>query len=521
MKHTLTSVLALLGLLGLTISGNGCASSAPAPTLQPAVVAAVATKASVPTAIATFAETSTPSLTPSPTASPTPTLDLVLTQRPLAWFGPLPPMPTGTGRPFTGSDDFMSLFKPDSPWKAAASHIQVFKLYGEWVAYDATDAQLRQVIADLAQRRLALAVEAGPLDPPGDCGTGVESFAGIQEGMKIAKRITDAGGTIHLIALDEPFYFGHFYDGPNACHWTAEKIAGEVGRYIQAIKSVFPGLLVGDTEPLTATANDKAYEVWLDTFRQVNGQNLAFLHIDVDWSRPNWPQEVKAIEKYGKQVAVPIGIIYTGNAFDATDEAWVSAAGERVKKYELEAGGQPDHVLFQSWNDKPDLVLPETQQFTFTNFIDAYYSDKSNLGYRHEGAGANLALGKPVSVSNQISGQAGMFAVDGDLGTWWGSGGGPPQWIQIDLGATHSIQAVRLTTSQDPAGKTVHKLLGKGASSSGGFQLLYTFTGDTVDGQTLTFTPLQPLKGIQIIRVETTVSPSWVSWREIEIVAGE
>jgi hypothetical protein len=454
-------------------------------------------------------------------ASPTPTFRPVLTQRPLVWFGPLPPMPTGPGRSFTGSDDFMSLFKSDSPWQTAASHIQVFKLYGEWVAYNATDAQLRQVVADLNQRSLALAVEAGPLTAPGDCGMGVESFAGTQEGLKIARRILTAGGTIHLIALDEPYYFGHFYDGPNACHWAAEKIAGEVGKYIQAIRSVFPEVIVGDTEPLTGAANAKAYEAWLNTFLQVNGYNLAFLHMDVDWSNTDWPQEVKAIEEYGRLVAVPIGIIYTGNAFDATDEAWLSAAGERVKKYELEAGGQPDHVLFQSWNDKPDFVLPETKQFTFTNFIDSYFTDKSSLGYRREGPGANLALGKPVRVSNQISDQAGAFAVDGDLGTLWGSGGGPPQWIQIDLGANYSIQAVRLTTSQYPAGVTVHRVLGKGPGTNGEFRLLYTFTGDTTDGQTLTYTPPQPIQGIQFIRVETTVSPSWVAWREIEIVAGE
>ncbi len=430
-------------------------------------------------------------------------------------------MPTDAGRPFTGSDDFMALFQPAAPWQTAASHIQVFKLYGEWVAYNATEAQLRQVVADLARRRMALAVEAGPLNPPGDCGGGVESFAGTQEGLKIAQRITAAGGTIQLMALDEPYYYGHFYSGPNACYWAADKIAGEVGKYVQAIKSVFPGVSVGDTEALTGAANARAYAGWLDTFRQVNGFNLAFLHIDVDWSRPDWAQEVKAIATSGQQVAVPIGIIYTGDAFDTTDEAWLAAAGERVKQYELAAGGQPDHVLFQSWNDKPDFVLPETGPATFTHFIEAYFADKSSLGLGQAGASTNLALGKPVKVSNQIPGQPGAFAVDGDPGTWWGAGSGPPQWIQIDLGATHSLQTIRLTTSQYPAGKTVHQVLGKGAGANVQFQLLYTFTGNTVDGQTLTYTPPQPIQGIQFIRVNTTVSPSWVSWREIQLVAGE
>ena len=453
------------------------------------------------------------------TSTPTQTFAPQLTHHPLVWFGPLPPMPTGPGRMFTGSDDFMSLFKPDAPWQTAAHNINVFKLYGEWVAYDATADQLRQVVEDLNRRDLALAVEAGPLNASNDCGQGIESFAGIQEGLKIANRIKIAGGTIHLIALDEPYYFGHFYAGLNACHWTAEKIAAEVDHYIQAVKSVFPDVLVGDTEPLAGAANDKAYQSWLDTFRSVNQYDLAFLHMDVDWSRPAWAQEVLSVEKYGKQIGVPIGIIYTGNAFDTTDESWISAAGERVKKYELQAGGQPDQILFQSWNDKPDFVLPETQPFTFTNFIDAYFTDKSSLGFKRTGAGANLALGKTVLVSNQLPGNPGVSAVDGDLGTWWSAGSGPLQWIQIDLGAAYEIQAIRLTISQYPAGNTVHRLLGKGPGSNDAFQLLNTFTGSTLDGQTLTFAPAQPIQGIQFIRLETTISPSWVAWREIEVVA--
>jgi len=161
---------------------------------------------------------------PPPTASPTPNPPPQnLDQAPLYWFAPLPPMPTSAGRTFTGSEDFMALFKPDAPWNEAASHIQVFKLYGEWVAYHASDAELRLVVQDLQQRHLALAVEAGPLTANASCGQGVESFAGIEEGWRIAQRIKQAGGTLHLIALDEPYFFGHFYDGPQACRFEDER----------------------------------------------------------------------------------------------------------------------------------------------------------------------------------------------------------------------------------------------------------------------------------------------------------
>lgn len=72
----------------------------------------------------------------------------------------------------------MALSRPQAPWSEVAGSIQVFKLYGEWVAYHASEEELREVVVDLEQRGLALAVEAGPLNAPADCGQGIEGFAG-------------------------------------------------------------------------------------------------------------------------------------------------------------------------------------------------------------------------------------------------------------------------------------------------------------------------------------------------------
>jgi hypothetical protein len=427
-------------------------------------------------------------------------------------------MPTGPGRPFIGSEDFMGLFSPSAAWADAAGRIQVFKLYGEWVAYDATDSQLRQVVTDLQRRRLALAVEAGPLTATAACGQGVESFAGVDEGRLIARRIRAAGGTIHLLALDEPFFFGHFYDGPNACHWTGETIARGVDAYIQVMRGEFPGIIIGDTEPLAGPTLASDYTGWLTTFKSIAGYDLAFLHMDIDWSRPRWPSEVKSIEDFGHSHGVPIGLIYTGNPDDPSDEAWLAAAGERVRTYELETGGRPDHILFQSWNDHPDRVLPETSRDTFTQFIKAYFEDRSALGFPREGKGANLALGKSVRVSKQLAEFEGALAVDGNPGTWWGAGAFPPQWIEIDLGKPFNIQEIRLIPSQSPAGVTTHRVLGKGPGTSAAFILLHAFHGSTQDGQALAFSPLVAWQGIQILRVETSAGPSWVAWREIQVI---
>jgi hypothetical protein len=291
-----------------------------------------------------------------------------------------------------------------------------------------------------------------------------------------------------------------------------------VDHFIQAARSIFPDVLVGESEPLSGPAGAQEYQDWLDTFYRVNGYHLAFLHMDVDWSRPTWPDEYKLIQDHGQQLGVPVGMIYTGNGFDKTDEAYLEATGERVKKLEIQAGVQPDHVIFQSWDDKPDRVLPESEPFTYTGFIDQYFTDKASLGYPREGAGANLALGKTVRVSAQFQDFAGALAVDGDFGTLWNSGGGPPQWIEVDLGAAYNISEIRLTVSQYPNGPTTHVISGKGPSAGDQFKPLHTFDGNTNDGDVLDFKPDQPLTQIRYIRVQTTASPSWVAWREIEII---
>lgn len=497
----------LLLVMGLSLLACAAPTAVPAPS-EPVSPAPLT---QLPASPAVQAEPATPT-------SPAPTPDLE--SRPQLWFGPLPPMPTGEGRPFTGSDDFMQLFDHEAAWSQAAAGLHVFKLYGEWVAYHATDAELEQAIAEIRRRGLALAVEAGPLNATEQCGAGVEGFAGSDEGALIASRIRQAGDQLDLIALDEPYFYAHVYDGANACHWPPIQIAEGVDAFIQQMQTEFPGVIIGDTEPLAGTTTAQEYLGWLSTFRQVAGYDLAFLHMDVDWSRPAWSQEVAAIEQGGQALGVPVGIIYTGNFIDPDDEAWLSVAGERVKRHELADGAAPDHILFQSWNDHPDHVLPESDAYTFTGFIRTYLSDRSALGWRRQGAGANLAFGRPVRVSALEAGHPAAHAVDGDLGTWWGAGGPPSQWIEIDLDGPQTIASLRLTPSQFPAGPTVHRVLASGPETGGSFVHLHTFREETQDGQPLVVTPESPWTGIERLMVVTDSSPSWIAWREIEVFGG-
>src|SRR3972149_4295793 len=112
-------------------------------------------------ALATPTSTGTPLPTSAPMPSPTPALRPDLSPRPLFWFGPLPPMPTVSGRPFIGSEDFLDLFDPAAPWTRAADQLHVFKLYGEWVAYHASDVELRLAVEGIRRPGPAPGVRAG------------------------------------------------------------------------------------------------------------------------------------------------------------------------------------------------------------------------------------------------------------------------------------------------------------------------------------------------------------------------
>jgi hypothetical protein len=131
--------------------------------------------------------------------------------------------------------------------------------------------------------------------------------------------------------------------------------------------------------------------------------------------------------------------------------------------------------------------------------------------------GRNLALNKPVQVTEALPDQTAQMAVDGDFNTQWSSGAFPPQWIEIDLGAPYSIGEIKLTVGMWPSGHTVHELWV--GSSRDNMQKIYTFSGDEFDYDVLDYLPSTPLANIRYVRVVTTESPSWVSWREIEVLA--
>lgn len=126
----------------------------------------------------------------------------------------------------------------------------------------------------------------------------------------------------------------------------------------------------------------------------------------------------------------------------------------------------------------------------------------------------DAARDRPVVASRSLPEEPPEFAVDGNPATQWGSGADAPQWIEVDVRGT-SVAAVRLTVAQFPSGRTVHDVI---VTDALGTYVAHTFDGETEDGDVLEVAFDPPLELVTDVRIETRASPSWVSWRSVEVL---
>ena len=146
----------------------------------------------------------------------------------------------------------------------------------------------------------------------------------------------------------------------------------------------------------------------------------------------------------------------------------------------------------------------------------------STYGYQWQQCGPldqaveNVAFGKPATSSEYAPDHPAHDAVDGDFFSYWGAFF-PPEWFEVDLLAPYPLNKVRLSIAQSPDGFTVHRVLVKGPQPDDSYRELVGFSGATVDQQVLEWSVAGSwVEGVQFVRVETSTSPSWVAWREVE-----
>jgi len=107
------------------------------------------------------------------------------------------------------------------------------------------------------------------------------------------------------------------------------------------------------------------------------------------------------------------------------------------------------------------------------------------------------------------------LAIDGTL-AHWGAGAFAPQWIEVRLAPPGRLSAIEFLVSQSPAGHTIHELWLR--RTGGRFVKVHTFDGHTEDSERLRYNFEGASEAVEAIRIVTVKSPSWVGWREIELI---
>jgi hypothetical protein len=341
------------------------------------------------------------------------------------YFAPLPPLPPGSDLPFRdGAPDYLDLFRPNAKWDATARNIDVFVIYSTWVRHYASWGNLASLIEGLRARGIALGMELGPLpDPkPGEC-SGGESFGGIYE-IDMLRRIRDLGGRVDVVVFDEPFAFGHQLDAPGHCHWPVERIARHLAEFEAMARKIFPDLIFGGNEPMWASPSVTPEDVvsWVEAYKAATGRPLSFIHLDLDWNRPDWLENAVAVRSALAGRGVRVGYIYNGGE-NAEQNAWIAAATDRAVRLEAASPVAPDDVVFASWFDQPDRTLPDSDPTTFTGLVRHYFDPhaiitldpdgRSPAGIVHTPEGAPIPDATVHASATPNAGAPGISAVSG------------------------------------------------------------------------------------------------------------
>jgi len=277
------------------------------------------------------------------------------------------------------ANDYLSLFDQGAPWTKAASMVKVFLVTKKFVI-ESSDQEITRLIFDLKRRNIALALQGVPLVASEACGRNIESYGPPHHMVAAAKRIKQLGGAVQYVALDEPLFYGHEYEGNaslRACHSPIDKIAEETARSMAEIREVFPSVQIGDVEPFGIHRPDSETWIahlkeWFQAYKKASGTQFAFLQADLVRSNPNWKPQFLSAVGLVRGLGIPLGVIYNGTPENGTDEEWTTEAMRLCHVVEGEMRVAPDLVVFQTWTDHPQRMLPDTDSGTLTNLVARY-----------------------------------------------------------------------------------------------------------------------------------------------------
>lgn len=128
----------------------------------------------------------------------------------------------------------------------------------------------------------------------------------------------------------------------------------------------------------------------------------------------------------------------------------------------------------------------------------------------HAATGPNLALGKPATASGANGGYPAGNITDGSQASYWESPSGAfPQWVQVDLGSSVSVNevALKLPSSWGSRTETLSVL---GSTNGSAFTTLAGSTGRVFDPSGANTVDITfPAAAVRYVRVQVTGNTGW------------
>jgi hypothetical protein len=304
-----------------------------------------------------------------------------------------------------GAADWSDLFKPTPQWSAVASNIQVFVISAGYVI-QTPGPQVKAALADLTSRhiKIALGVQSIDLQPTDQCGH-EEGYQNSEYSEKAAIKLHSLGIKLSILALDEPVWFGHYEPSDQGCRFGMKELVQRVAMNVRAYVRLFPHVDIGDVEPIPVLTEHSDWKSIFDTFseelRASVGHPLVFLHTDVSWRNPSYPQALREVAQFTASRKLQLGIIYKGDDADKNAAEWVAEAIRRFNMVEDELQIQPVQASFATWEPYPQYVLPEDSDFTLSHVIARYVLPRTRISaeFREEKLIGSLRslLGAPIA----------------------------------------------------------------------------------------------------------------------------
>jgi hypothetical protein len=286
------------------------------------------------------------------------------------WFGGVDPV-VQRDRHVTEPADFMDLFAAGAPWKVGASKVIALKISTQLVLRG-TDAQLRTVIEGLKRKQIGLGIELGVLVYSERCGKHTEGYGAPLAVEAVCKRIKSLGGQLDYVAMDEPVTWGHAVksksgQGDCRCQDPIPALVEQVAPKIALLKSYFPNVQIGEIDAISSRGPHGVDDIILfnDLLHKRTGLRLAFMHADVAWNS-DWQPLLRDLIKRMHGRHLRVGVVFNGDLNARSSQEWIAQA---IRKYQLLMNDPtlaPDDLVFQSWSNLPDRMLPETDPAAWT-----------------------------------------------------------------------------------------------------------------------------------------------------------